>query len=127
MVGGEGDDTLNGGMGSDNLYGEEGADTFLYTAGQVGHDTLHDFMPGEGDVINLDVLFDSLNIDTADRGVEATLDSGNTILKVGTYDGGGVFTDATSGTFSITLDGIELSDLDLEELIGSGHIISDES
>ncbi|MEJ1469827.1 MAG: type I secretion C-terminal target domain-containing protein [Candidatus Sedimenticola sp. (ex Thyasira tokunagai)] len=127
LVGGEGDDTLNGGVGSDNLYGEEGADTFIYTAGQVGHDTLHDFMPGEGDVINLDVLFDSLNIDTADRGVEATLDSGNTILKVGTYDGDGVFTDATSGTFSITLDGVELSDLDLDELIGSGHIISDES
>ncbi|MES9857027.1 MAG: type I secretion C-terminal target domain-containing protein [Sedimenticola sp.] len=129
LTGGRGDDTLMGGQGDDHLYGEEGADTFLYKAGQMGHDTIHDFMPGQGDTIDLDALYDSLGIGDGSRVVEAIeSNSGSTVLKVGTYDVSGGFADATGGAFSVTLDGVDLDDVDLVDMIGPNHIITgDES
>jgi Ca2+-binding RTX toxin-like protein len=43
LNGGAGDDTLIGGPGNNTLTGGPGHDTFLYQAGNTGHDTITDF------------------------------------------------------------------------------------
>jgi len=62
LRGGSGDDTLNGGEGHDRLFGGEGddtltgglgADSFVFRAGQTGHDTITDFDLLQGDSITL--------------------------------------------------------------------------
>jgi hypothetical protein len=61
ISGGAGDDNLDGGGGNDIIEGGEGADvmaggagqdTFLYNAGDIGQDTIRDFVVGE-DTIDL--------------------------------------------------------------------------
>ncbi|MFJ3484233.1 retention module-containing protein [Pseudomonas sp. NPDC090202] len=46
LNGGAGDDILIGGPGNNTLTGGEGHDTFLYQAGNTGHDTITDFSFG---------------------------------------------------------------------------------
>lgn len=57
LSGGEGDDMLFGGAGADRLHGGEGADIFVFTSqqqsGRKGIDTIVDFDPSEGDIIDL--------------------------------------------------------------------------
>ncbi|MES9905830.1 MAG: type I secretion C-terminal target domain-containing protein, partial [Sedimenticola sp.] len=138
LVGTAGDDGFIGRGDNDTITGGQGDDTFLYqTAGDLftpsdGHDHITDFSTvlGNNDIINLDALFDSLGIASADREIEATYDgvATETTLQVGTRDGVGVFTDATGGDFSVTLDGLNLNNADVDDLIANGNIyISDES
>jgi Ca2+-binding RTX toxin-like protein len=56
LVGGAGDDTLIGLGGKDTLEGGLGADRFVWLAASDGTDTIRDFTPGDGDVIDLSAL-----------------------------------------------------------------------
>jgi len=60
LYGGDGDDTLFGDVGGDVQTGGAGADSFVYSAfvesPWFGGDTIYDFNPGEGDVIDLTAL-----------------------------------------------------------------------
>lgn len=53
FTGGAADDYLHGGGGDDALRGGGAADTFLYTETTDGADTILDFNPAEGDIIDL--------------------------------------------------------------------------
>jgi hypothetical protein len=53
LGGGHADDYLHGGDGADTLAGGAGADVFLYTSLPDGEDSITDFHPAEGDVIDL--------------------------------------------------------------------------
>ncbi len=53
LTGGHADDYLNGGGGDDVLEGGAGSDTFLYTSTPEGSDSITDFNPLQGDIIDL--------------------------------------------------------------------------
>ena len=92
LRGGAGTDTLYGGEGDDALEGGADADIFLYVNVTDGNDYLLDFdFLGEGDMVDLDTLFDNLGINTPgtaadDRAALIELDNGsdpgNTILTI---------------------------------------------
>jgi Ca2+-binding RTX toxin-like protein len=52
LVGGAGDDVLIGGGAKDRLAGGEGADRFVWLTGKDGADTIRDFSPGDGDILD---------------------------------------------------------------------------
>jgi predicted outer membrane repeat protein len=52
LEGGDGDELLDGKAGNDRLTGGDGADTFMFGKG-YGRDTITDFDPTEGDIIDL--------------------------------------------------------------------------
>jgi Ca2+-binding RTX toxin-like protein len=69
--GGAGDDKITGGAGADRIDVADGNDTVFYTSKLDGKDILDNF-DGDGgagaqDVLNLDLLFDSLGVADGDR------------------------------------------------------------
>ena len=117
-----GDDVLTGNGGNDVLVGGAGSDQYMYTDASVdGNDTIMGFdyniAPGnDNDVINLDALFDALDISTgsvSSRDVDVVNVGGNTEITA-VYDG------ATVTDFSITLDDIALTEA---QLIANGNIV----
>lgn len=121
LHGNGGMDVLLGRGGDDHLYGGSGSDLFLFeNALTDGDDTIFDFNAAEGDIINLDALFDALGVAT--REVLANESSGDTILTIG--DGTGAALAAASG-FSITLDGT--TGLDMAQLTTDGNLVVDQS
>ena len=80
------------------LTGGGGADTFLYDAdAEVGDDLILDFA-NNTDAISLDVLFDFLNVETVDRGVD---------FADGDHDGDGGGNDDT--IITLTDDGAPIA------------------
>jgi VCBS repeat-containing protein len=65
LVGGSGDDTLFGGDGDDVLTGGSGSDYFVLSQGG-GTDTITDFTPGQGDVLDITDLLFNFNPPTSD-------------------------------------------------------------
>ena len=53
IVGNAGANYLNGGLGNDILTGNGGVDTFYWLGPSAGQDTITDFAPGVGEVINV--------------------------------------------------------------------------
>jgi Ca2+-binding RTX toxin-like protein len=53
LSGTSGNDILTGGSGDDALTGGLGADTFIWNAGNTGHDTVSDFSVAQNDVLNV--------------------------------------------------------------------------
>ncbi len=116
-----GQDVLIGRAGDDHLTGGADRDLFLFEdATTDGMDTIYDFSAAEGDIINLDALFDALGVGT--REVLTNESGGNTTLTIG--DGFGSALAAAAG-FSITLDGT--TGLDLAQLTTDGNLVVDES
>ncbi len=83
LNGGVGNDTLTGGVGDDRIIGGAGADVIVYGDTLSGHDLVLGFdgnPAGGQDKLDLDALFDSLNIDTIDRaGLVDIKDNGATV------------------------------------------------
>ena len=118
ILGNEGSDNLDGGAGDDVLTGGAGDDTFSYDGDSaVGNDTIMDFLDDGSDSIDLDGIFDSLGIATAERGYNAVTDSGTGDTTV-TLTGNGT----EIAGFSITLVDCHSTDLD-----DTNVIVGDES
>ncbi len=123
LYGGAGNDQLTGGAGNDHLTGGSGSDLFLFeNAATDGNDTVFDFNAAQGDIINLDALFDTLGVAT--REVLSHESGGNTILTIGDGTGTDTALAAASG-FSVTLDGS--TGLDIAQLTTDGNIVVDQS
>jgi Ca2+-binding RTX toxin-like protein len=101
--GGGGNDIVTGGAGDDHINVGTGNDTVRYTSTVDGHDVIDNFdgtAGGGQDVLNLDVLFDSLGILAADRAVRVSTlpSSGSVDVHVDVsalHDGSNVITVAT--------------------------------
>ncbi len=138
LTGNGGDDVLIGRGGDDTMTGGAGRDLFYFdvdpNSGSLGdHDTITDFSTGEGDIINLDALFDALGVADGDpaRG-DVLVDNdafGNAVLTIG--DGTFTHTEdaaAQAAGFEITLDGaLGMTDANIAPLIASGNLVVDES
>src|SRR5690606_11259135 len=115
LRGGAGDDILIGGAENDLLFGGSGADIFRYASVNDGHDRIEDFDPAEGDVIDLDALFDSLGINdpgtaAADRAALIRLDNsshaGYTELTIEGVEGFSILMAGDHGTNTANLGAI---------------------
>jgi trimeric autotransporter adhesin len=103
LDGGGGNDLLTGGTGNDHINLITGNDTVRYTSTVDGHDVIDNFdgnATGGQDVLNLDALFDSLSIATADRAGRVGLTPGSGTVDVSVdvsalHDAGNVITVAT--------------------------------
>jgi Ca2+-binding RTX toxin-like protein len=70
LTGGVGDDAFTGGAGNDTMTGGTGRDELRFTDILDGHDVFIGFdgnAAGGQDTVNLEQLFDGLNVQTADR------------------------------------------------------------
>jgi len=119
MSGGDGNDTLTGNGGDDTLTGGDGADLFVITEDDAGNIVITDFDAAE-DVVDLDDLFDALELAEEDRG-EGDAWNIEIVSGVATLNIVGV------GTPSITFDGfVDPTVQDLSELAAQISV-SDES
>lgn len=150
LHGNEGNDTLLGQMGDDVLMGGSGTDQFRYEGSHLwdvigadtvsgddyinltpdnpvylaeGHDVILDFNhETEGDTINLDTLFDNLNIGENDNLRAYQVNISDNVLTVEGIE-----------NFSITVKGDNLSDISMDDNFTSnqlsemGIIVSDVS
>jgi Ca2+-binding RTX toxin-like protein len=105
MLGGDGNDTLNGGSGNDVMAGGAGNDTInvgsgndvvYYTSVLDGYDIIQNFDGNGGagaqDFVDLDQLFDSLSVATAQRAARTSVvDNGSTVDIRIDADGNGSF------------------------------------
>jgi Ca2+-binding RTX toxin-like protein len=118
LVGGAGDDTLIGLGGKDTLEGGPGADRFVWLELADGTDTIRDFTPGDGDVIDLSALVsgftagisdvaDFLRLTTGKKGATLALDA----------DGPGSFSAVA------VLTGFDATTTSVEALVEDGSIL----
>lgn len=96
-----GDDTLDGGAGKDILWGDGGADTFRF-AGKNGRDAIMDFTETDGDRIDLSRI--------------AAVSSYRDLVRNHLKDEGDAVIRISPGN-TITLDGVDASDLDRGDFI----------
>ncbi len=89
LEGAAANDILAGGAGSDILSGGDGSDTFRFIAGETGHDTITDFVAGEGsdDMIEFatSIFTDMASVlaAAADDGTDTTITfDGNTSIQL---------------------------------------------
>jgi Ca2+-binding RTX toxin-like protein len=94
LTGLDGLDSLFGGKGNDLLSGGNGADTFGFATG-FGKDTIQDFTPGDGDIVNLHGW--------------AAIDSFSTLLDHATDHGDDVW--ITAGQDTLVIDNFHKADL----------------
>jgi Ca2+-binding RTX toxin-like protein len=118
LVGGAGDDTLIGLGGKDTLEGGPGADRFVWLELADGTDTVRDFTPGDGDVIDLSALVsgftagisDYLRLTAGKKGATLFLDADGA-------DGPGSFSAVA------VLTGFDATTTSVEALVKDGSIL----
>lgn len=120
---GSGNTTLEGGDGADSLHGGSGADTFVFTAGESGSDTVYSFNSAQGDKIDVhDVLvgYDPLTSAITDF-VHITASGSNAILSVDANGatGGASFTQIATLSGMSSLAGHEADMLANHSLIAA--------
>jgi Ca2+-binding RTX toxin-like protein len=117
LVGGAGNDTITGGAGDDTISGGGGNDAVLYTNTLDGADIIQGFdgdASGGQDVLDLDALFDSLSVDTADRAGRVQLDDKGASVDVAVdFDGTG-----TTFTQIATLNTADVITVGQDVLVG---------
>ncbi len=150
LVGGRGDDTLDGsggddvlagGMGSDLLIGGLGADVFVWDLGDAGtvgnpaQDTVADFNPAAGDVLDLrDLLIDEEHQDLARFIHGEVRDNGSgeveTVLEISTtgqFDPGQ--DDYSAADMTIHLQHVDLGDDSsaiIQQMLNNGSLLIDQ-
>jgi len=126
LIGGAGADELRGGMeadiivggpGANRLAGGGGADRFVLGAGE-GNDTILDFNPSEGDVLDLSDLLSGTSRNLADYLQLSTLGT-NSWLGVSTNGAGGGYTNV-----QVTLQNAVLRQSDLAALWANGNVVA---
>jgi len=117
LVGTGGDDIFDGGARDEMYIGGGGSDQFMFESAADGHDTIADFSAAEGDIVNLDALFDALSVPSAARegAVSLSESGGDTTLEVSGQPGFSITFDNTTGMGSVA------------DLISSGNLVVDES
>jgi hypothetical protein len=100
LDGGPGNDVLIGGAGSDTIDAGEGVNLVIFESVLDGGDTLNNFdaFGSDHDILALDVLFDRLNVATADRAGRIEVEKNGDVHTVRvdtTGDGAFDFTVAT--------------------------------
>jgi hypothetical protein len=109
LIGGLGDDRLEGDGGADLLTGGGGADRAAFTGLVDAGDIFQDFSAGEGDVIDLDALFDALNGGIADAARNARVElvdvGADVELRIDTAAGTGAG-DGTGDVVLLMLQGV---------------------
>ena len=117
LTGGMAEDVLAGKAGDDVLTGGGSADRFVIEAGG-GNDTITDFLPGEGDAIDLTGLLKGTSKLLADY-VRITRDGAGAKLGISTAGTGAGYTDIV-----IRLTGSALSAGDLAFLSDNGNLLT---
>lgn len=127
MTGGRADDELSGGMANDILVGGSGvdvlsggggADTFIFDETDLGEDTITDFNPEEGDVIDLSGVL-SGESGLVDDYVQFSSGATNTVLALNLDGNGAVFTNLV-----VTLSNVQITDAGAYELILNGDVLA---
>lgn len=116
LVGGMADDILMGGPGDDRLTGGGGADFFVIRGADAGSDTITDFNPDEGDVLDIGGLFQGSSRDLRDF-LRIEGDASGTRLRI--HRGGNP---AGASDHVVTLAGVSRDDLDLHDWIEAGTL-----
>ena len=115
LYGGEGNDTLYGDAGSDTLFGGADSDTFAYESLLDAGDLIDGFDAEGADSIDLDVLFDTLGVDAAERGARVQ------VLQDGTGADATILIDSDPSTagFEVTLATVVnvTGDLTVDDLV----------
>ncbi|MCF7847286.1 MAG: type I secretion C-terminal target domain-containing protein [Kiritimatiellales bacterium] len=130
MTGGRNDDELSGGMandmlvggtGADVLSGGGGADRFVFDESDLGVDTITDFSPEEGDVIDLSgVLGGAFGL--VDDYLRFDSDGTNTLMGLNLDGNGGAFTDLVVSLQNVQVDSQEAYDLVLNSDVLAGSL-----
>ncbi len=116
LSGGMADDVLSGGAGENRLTGGGGRDRFAVLGTESGTDTITDFRPAEGDVLDLTDCLHGSSPNLRDY-VRLTVETGGVRLDLDQNGDGSGFTDRT-----IKLTGLEAADADLYALVGQGSL-----
>ena len=122
LIGGGDDDILIGGLGADTLTGGAGADRFVFTLITEAGDTITDFSEGDGDLIDIADLLDSLGFvfSTDTNSDWVRVNSGdNSILEVDTV--GGIFANAGDVVQVVDLN-VDFSTTNIDSLITAGVV-----
>ncbi|WJM97696.1 type I secretion C-terminal target domain-containing protein [Pseudomonas defluvii] len=109
--------TVSGGYGNDLLVGSSSADTFVWKAGETGHDVVKDFKPAEGDRLDLSDLLQGEKASTIDNYLKITTVDGVSTLQVSSE---GKLNDAgnlANADVTIKLDGVNWSNTTINSLI----------
>ncbi|HKP24945.1 MAG TPA: hypothetical protein VJV39_13855 [Dongiaceae bacterium] len=121
LTGGVGDDAFTGGGGDDTMTGGTGKDELRYTSVLDGHDVFIGFdgnAVGGQDVLDLNLLFDSLNVLTADRAGRVSIDDNGASVDVFVDTDGNLF-----NGYELTVATLKTSDaitVGQDVLVGTG-------
>ena len=100
LVGGEGNDTIDGGTGTNYVHGGEGDDTFVIAAGQT-LTTIYDFTDGD-DTIDLS----NITGITAFSDLSISADGDDAVIDL-----------SSQGAGSVRLENVDASDLDADNFV----------
>jgi serralysin len=120
LVGGAGDDTLIGLGGKDTLEGGPGADRFVWLELADGTDTIRDFTPGDGDIIDFSALVSGFTAGISDVADYLRLTPGKkgaTLALDADGDGPGSF------QAMAVLTGFDATTTSVEALVEDGSIL----
>lgn len=118
LTGGMHDDVVSGGGGDDELTGAGGADSFIFTSAEDGNDTLTDFTPAEGDIIDLAAALNGTSRFLADY-VRITRSGSDALLEIDADGGAAAYTDMV-----IRLKNSPLTAVDVRTLFESGKLLT---
>lgn len=125
IIGGSGNDHLNGGMENDIIVGNDGdvlrgnggADLFIVPNENSGDLTVQDFSTND---------FDSLDLSRVLTGTSTVLTNYIRITASGTNSLIGICADGTANGYTnlvVTLEGAQLAQADLRTLVGNGNLL----
>lgn len=112
LQGGMADDVLAGGNGADRLIGGGGSDRFAFADHEADGDVVEDFKPVEGDVLDLDRVFEGSAGDLRDH------------IRIAGGTDGAVLTLQKPGLapMSLRLAGVPVDSVDLAAWIADGRL-----
>jgi len=118
LAGGMEGDIIIGGRGDDRLRGNGGSDLFLISGPNDGNDSIEDFTPSEGDILDISRVLQGSSLYLTNY-VQVSSAGTNSYLNINSQGSGAGVTNMV-----ITLLGVHLTAGDLRTLVESGNIIT---